>query len=118
MIFIKAFIVGGVICALAQVLMDKTKLLPGRVMVILVCLGCLLSAIGLYQPFADWAGAGASVPLIGFGNSLYQGMKDSVDNRGFIGLFEGGFTACAVGVSAALIFGYAASWFFDSKAKD
>lgn len=118
MIFIKAFIVGGVICALAQVLMDKTKLLPGRVMVILVCLGCLLSAIGLYQPFADWAGAGASVPLIGFGNSLYQGMKDSVDSRGFIGLFEGGFTACAVGVSAALIFGYAASWFFDSKAKD
>ncbi len=118
MIFIKAFIVGGVICALAQVLMDKTKLLPGRVMVILVCLGCLLSAIGLYQPFADWAGAGASVPLIGFGNSLYQGMKDSVDSRGFIGLFEGGFTACAVGVSAALVFGYIASWFFDSKAKN
>ena len=118
MIFIKAFIAGGVICALAQVLMDKTKLLPGRVMVILVCLGCVLSAVGLYQPFAEWAGAGATVPLIGFGNNLYQGMKDSVDSRGFIGLFEGGFTACAVGVSAALIFGYAASWFFFFFSKD
>lgn len=116
--YLIAFLVGGGICVLAQLLMDMTKLLPGRVMVILVCLGSLLGAIGVYEPFANWAGAGATVPLIGFGNNLFQGMKESIDERGFLGLFEGGFTACAVGVSAALIFGYVASWFFDPKPKD
>lgn len=116
--YLIAFLVGGGICVLAQLLMDMTKLLPGRVMVILVCLGSLLGAIGVYEPFANWAGAGATVPLIGFGNNLFQGMKESIDDRGFLGLFEGGFTACAVGVSAALIFGYVASWFFDPKPKD
>lgn len=116
--YLIAFLVGGGICVLAQILMDTTKLLPGRVMVILVCLGSLLGAIGLYEPFAKWAGCGATVPLVGFGNNLFQGMKESVDKRGLLGLFEGGFTACAVGVSAALIFGYIASWFFNSKAKE
>jgi stage V sporulation protein AE len=115
--YIKAFLVGGAICALTQILLDKTKLMPGRVMVILVCLGVLLGAIGLYEPFAKWAGAGASVPLTGFGNVLFQGIKKSIDQEGFIGIFKGGFTASAVGISAALIFAYIASWIFNPKMK-
>lgn len=115
--YIKAFLVGGAICALTQILLDKTKLMPGRVMVILVCLGALLGAVGLYEPFAKWAGAGASVPLTGFGNVLFQGIKKSVDQEGFIGIFKGGFTASAVGISAALIFAYIASWIFNPKMK-
>ena len=112
---IKAFVTGGLICALVQILMEKTKLLPGRIMVILVCSGALLGALGLYEPFAKWAGAGATVPLLGFGNVLFKGIKEAVDSEGFIGLFKGGFTACAVGVSTALIFGYLASLIFKPK---
>lgn len=104
-----AFWVGGLICALVQILLDRTKLMPGRVMVLLVCSGVVLSAVGLYQPLTDYAGAGASVPLLGFGQVLWKGMKKAIDKDGFIGLFTGGFTACAVGVSAALIFSYIAS---------
>ncbi len=115
--YIKAFWVGGVICALVQILLDKTKLLPGRVMVLLVCSGALLSAVGIYQPLTDYAGAGASVPLLGFGQVLWKGMKKAIDQDGLLGLFTGGFTACAVGVSAALIFSYIASWIFKPKMK-
>lgn len=115
--YIKAFLVGGAICAMVQLLLDNTKLMPGRVMVILVCTGSLLGALGLYEPFAKWAGAGASVPLTGFGNVLFKGMKEAIDKEGFIGLFKGGFTASAVGISSALIFAYIASWFFNSKMK-
>ena len=115
--YVIAFLVGGAICALAQLLMDKTKMLPGRVMVLLVCSGAVLSALGLYQSFADWAGAGASVPLLGFGNLLWMGVKEAVDTDGFIGIFKGGFTACAVGVSAALVFSYIASLVSDTKMK-
>lgn len=86
-------------------------------MVILVCTGVVLGAIGVYEPFAKWAGAGATVPLLGFGNTLFKGMKEAIDSEGFIGLFKGGFTACAVGVSAALLFGYIASLFFKPKMK-
>ena len=89
----------------------------GRIMVILVCLGALLGAIGIYEPFTKWAGAGATVPLIGFGNTLFQGIKDSIDQNGFLGLYKGGFTASAVGISAALIFSYLASWIFKPKMK-
>ena len=116
--YFNAFWVGGVICALVQILLDKTKLMPGRVMVILVCSGALLSAIGIYQPFADYAGAGASVPLLGFGQVLWKGMKKAIDQDGFLGLFTGGFTACATGVPAALIFSYLASLIFKPKMKD
>lgn len=116
--YLNAFWVGGVICALVQILLDKTKLMPGRVMVILVCSGALLSAIGIYQPIADYAGAGASVPLLGFGQVLWKGMKKAIDQDGFLGLFTGGFTACAVGVSAALIFSYLASLIFKPQMKD
>ncbi|MDF2512889.1 MAG: putative rane protein [Herbinix sp.] len=115
--YLIAFLVGGAICAVVQILLDNTKLMPGRVMVILVCTGSVLGALGLYEPFAKWAGAGASVPLTGFGNVLFKGMKEAIDKEGFIGLFKGGFTASAVGISSALIFAYIASWFFNSKMK-
>ena len=117
MVFIKAFVIGGIICALKQILMEKTKLMPGRIMVLLVTLGTFLGAVGLYEPFAEFAGAGATVPLLGFGNVLWKGVREAVDANGFLGLFQGGFKACAVGVSAALIFGYLASVLFEPKMK-
>ena len=113
--YIKAFTVGGLVCALVQILMEKTKMLPGRIMVLLVCSGAVLSFFGLFQPFQEFAGAGASVPLLGFGNVLMKGVKEAVDAEGFLGLFMGGFKAGAVGCSAALIFGYIASLLTSSK---
>ena len=113
--FLKAFIVGGLICVAAQILMEKTKLMPGRIMVILVCTGAVLGALQIYEPFLEFAGSGASVPLTGFGYNLWKGMKEAVDNDGFIGLFRGGFKAAAVGSSAALIFAYIASLIFQPK---
>lgn len=115
--YVKAFLIGGAICAVVQIIMDMTKLLPGRIMVILVCLGAVLGAVGIYEPFVEFAGAGASVPLSGFGNTLFKGVKEAVTKDGLIGIFKGGFTSSAVGISAALIFSYIASWFFDSKMK-
>lgn len=115
--YVNAFWVGGLICALVQILMEKTKLMPGRIMVLLVCLGAVISIVGWYEPFMEYAGAGASVPLLGFGNMLMKGVKEAVDKEGFIGLFKGGFTNGAVGSSAALIFGYLASLIFRSKMK-
>lgn len=115
--YFHAFWIGGLICALVQILMEKTKMMPGRIMVLLVCLGAVLSAIGWYQPFVEFAGAGASVPLLGFGNVLMKGVKEAVDQEGFMGLFMGGFKAGAVGTSAALIFGYLASIIFNPKMK-
>lgn len=116
--YFHAFWVGGLICALVQILLDKTKLMPGRIMVLLVCTGAVLGAVGIYEPFTEFAGAGASVPLLGFGNVLWKGMKKAIDKNGFMGLYMGGFTACAVGVSAALIFSYIASWIFKPKMKE
>ena len=113
--YVKAFIVGGIICALVQILMEKTKMLPGRIMVLLVCSGAVLSFLGIYEPFQEFAGAGASVPLLGFGNVLMKGVKEAVDKEGLLGLFMGGFKAGAVGCSAALIFGYIASLLTSSK---
>jgi len=115
--YINAFWVSGLICALVQILMEKTKLMPGRIMVLLVCSGAVLGALGLYEPFQEYAGAGASVPLLGFGNVLWKGVKKAILTDGFIGLFKGGFEASAAGISAALIFAYIASFFFDSKMK-
>ena len=107
--YVNAFWVGGLICALVQILMEKTKMLPGRIMVLLVCLGTLLGAIQIYEPFVEFAGAGASVPLLGFGNVLWKGVKEAVDQYGF--------QASAVGISAALVFGYLASLIFQPKMK-
>ena len=115
--YINAFWVGGLICAFVQILMEKTKLMPGRIMVLLVCTGALLGALGLYEPFVDFAGAGASVPLLGFGSTLFKGVKEAVDEQGFLGLFAGGLKAGAVGTSAALIFGSLASVIFNPKMK-
>lgn len=115
--YINAFWVGGLICALVQILMEKTKLMPGRIMVLLVCSGAVLGFFGLYEPFQEFAGAGASVPLLGFGNVLMKGVKEAVDEQGFLGLFAGGFKAGAVGCAAALIFGYIASLLFNPKMK-
>lgn len=115
--YIKAFIVGGIICMLVQILMEKTKLMPGRIMVLLVVTGAVLSFLGWYQPFVEFAGAGASVPLLGFGNVLMKGVKEAVDEQGFLGLFAGGFKAGAIGTSAALIFGYIASLIFKSHTR-
>ena len=115
--YINAFWVGGLICALVQILMEKTKLLPGRIMVLLVCLGALLGAFGFYEPLTEFAGAGATVPLLGFGNILWKGVKEAIDQNGFLGIFMGGLKASAVGISAALVFSYFASIFFQPKMK-
>ncbi|MCC8045261.1 MAG: stage V sporulation protein AE [Clostridiales bacterium] len=116
--YFNAFWVGGLICALVQILLEKTKLMPGRVMVILVCLGAVLGSFGWYDKLIDFAGAGASVPLLGFGNTLWKGVKEAVDDKGLLGLFAGGLKASAVGISAALIFSYIASWIFKPKMKE
>ncbi|MCI8355637.1 MAG: SpoVA/SpoVAEb family sporulation membrane protein [Lachnospiraceae bacterium] len=115
--YFNAFWIGGLICALVQILMEKTKMMPGRIMVLLVCLGAVLGFVGVYQPFVEMAGAGASVPLLGFGNVLMKGVKEAVDEQGLMGLFAGGFKAGAVGTAAALIFGYLASLIFNPKMK-
>ena len=115
--YINAFWVGGASCALVQILLERTKLLPGRVMVLLVCTGAVLGFLGIYQPFVEFAGGGASVPLLGFGNTLWNGVKEAVEKEGFIGIFLGGFKASAAGISAALIFGYLASLVFEPKMK-
>lgn len=116
--YIKAFAVGGLICALVQILMDKTKLMPGRIMVLLVVMGTILGAVGLYPPFLEWAGAGAGVPLLGFGNTLWKGVKEAVDSEGFLGIFKGGLTASSAGICGALVFGYLASLIFQPKMKE
>ena len=115
MVFIKAFIIGGIICAIVQIFIDKTKLMPGRIMVGLVVLGSILGAIGIYDKFIDFAGAGASIPLLGFGNNLFKGVKESIQTDGFLGIFMGGFKAAAVGLSSALIAGYLSALVFKSK---
>ena len=115
--YLNAFWVGGLICALVQILLEKTKMLPGRVMVLLVCLGAVISFFGWYEPLMEYAGAGVSVPLLGYGNILMKGVKEAVAEKGFIGLFQGCFKTGAVGCCAALVFGYLASLVFKPKMK-
>ena len=115
--YVKAFLVGGLICALVQILLDRTKLMPGRVMVLLVCSGAVLGFLNIYQPIVSFAKAGASIPLLGFGNLLWKGVKEAVRKDGLIGIFTGGFTASAAGISAALVFGYLGSLVFEPKMK-
>ena len=115
--YIKAVWVGGLICALVQILLDRSKLMPGRVMVLLVCTGSVLGFFNLYDAIIEYAGAGASVPLLGFGNTLWKGVKEAIEQNGLLGIFMGGFKASAVGISAALIFGYLASLIFNPKMK-
>ena len=115
--YLKAFLVGGALCLIGQVLIDKTKLSPARILVGYVTTGVLLSAVGIYKPFADWAGAGATVPLTGFGHLLAQGVKKAVDADGLLGALTGGFTAAAGGIAASLVFGYLAALAFRGKPK-
>lgn len=112
-----SFFVGGAICTVAQVLIDLTRLTPARILVIYVCFGVFLGGVGLYKPLFNIAGAGASVPLIGFGANVAEGVMKAVDERGLLGIFEGPFTAASVGCSSALIFGYLCSVLFKSKSK-
>ena len=115
--YVNAFWVGGLICALVQILMEKTKMMPGRIMVLLVVSGAVLGAAGIYEPFKEWAGAGAGVPLLGFGNTLWQGVKKAIGDEGILGAFKGGLSASSGGITAALIFGYLASLIFKPKMK-
>ena len=115
--YVNAFWAGGLICALVQILMEKTKMMPGRIMVLLVVSGAVLGAAGIYEPFKEWAGAGAGVPLLGFGNTLWQGVKKAIGDEGILGAFKGGLSASSGGITAALIFGYLASLIFKPKMK-
>ena len=116
--YLKALLVGGTLCLIGQVLIDQTKLTPARILVSYVVIGVVLGAIGIYEPIKDFAGAGASVPLTGFGYNLAKGVRDAVDEDGFIGIFTGGLKACAGGITAAITAGLLASILFKPKDKN
>ena len=115
--FFWAFIIGGLLCAAGQILIDYTKLTPARILVSYVVAGVILSALNWYQPLVDFAGSGASVPLTGFGHLLAEGVRKAVDEKGFIGVFTGGLTASAGGITAALLFGFIIALLFRPKDK-
>ena len=117
MMYLKAFLVGGLICAAGQILIDKTKLTPARILVTYVVVGVILGFFGVYDKLIDFAGAGASVPLVGFGNTLANGVKEAIAKDGIAGIFTGGFTASAGGIAAAVFFGFIASIFGKSSEK-
>lgn len=114
---LKAFAVGGALCALGQLLIDRTGLTPARILTSYVVAGVVLGALGVYGPLADWAGAGASVPLTGFGNTLARGVREAVAERGVLGAFTGGLTASAGGIAAAICFGFLAAAVFKPREK-
>ena len=115
--YVNAFIAGGLICVLGQILLDKTKLSSARILVLFVVAGCVLGALGLYEGFANWAGAGATVPLPGFGYLLWTGVREQVGQRGVSGVLTGGITAAAAGISAAVFFSFMVSLLFAPKEK-
>lgn len=115
---LKAFLVGGAICAIVQIFIDKTSLTPARILVCLVTLGVILGAVGVYEPFIDFAGCGASTPLTGFGSTLAAGVRKAVDEKGLIGALTGGLTGSAGGITAAVFFGYFFALIFRSKPRD
>lgn len=115
--YLKAFIVGGAICVIAQLLIDYTKLTPARILVSYVVIGVILGGIGVYEPLLEFAGAGASVPLTGFGNTLAKGVREAVDQDGFLGIFKGGLTATAGGITVAVFAGLLASLLFKPRDK-
>ena len=115
--YVKAFIVGGLFCVVGQILIDKTKLTPARILVSYVVIGVFLSAIGLYEKLADFAGAGATVPLTGFGHLIAKGVRQTVDEQGFLGIFTGGLKTTAGGITAAITAGLLAALFFKAKDK-
>ena len=115
--YIRAFLVGGGLCVIAQILIDRSKLTPARILVIYVVVGVILGGFGLYEPIVSFAGAGATTPLTGFGNLIAKGVRDAVDEKGLLGALTGGLTAAAGGVTAALVFGYLACLVFKGKPK-
>ena len=115
--YLKAFLVGGGICLIAQLLIDYTKLTPAKILVSFVVLGVILGGIGLYQPLVDFAGAGASVPLLGFGNTLAKGVREAIEESGFLGIFTGGLKATAGGITVAVVAGLLVSLIFKQKDK-
>ena len=115
--YLKAFLLGGALCVIGQILIDKTKLTPARILVLYVVSGVVLGAVGLYQPLVDWGGAGASIPLTGFGNTLAKGVRNAVDEKGLLGVFTGGLQSAAGGITAAVLFGLLASLLFKPKDK-
>lgn len=115
--YIKAFMIGGILCALAQILIDKTMLTPARILVSYVIAGVIIGAVNLYKPLVDFAGAGATVPISGFGYTLARGVKKAVDEQGFLGIFTGGLTASAGGIAATIISGLLCSILFKRKDK-
>ena len=117
LIYLKAFVVGGLFCAVGQILIDRTNLTPARILSLYVVSGVILGAVGLYEPLVKWAGAGATVPLTGFGNVLARGVRQAVADKGLIGAFTGGFTASAAGIAAAVFFGLLIALIFKSKDK-
>jgi len=116
--YVKAFLCGGVLCIIGQILIDKTKLTPARILVSYVTAGVILSGIGVYQPLADWAGAGATVPLTGFGHLLAKGVKKAVAEQGVLGAFTGGITSAAGGITAAIFFGFLVALLCKPKPKN
>lgn len=117
MMYLKAFIVGGIICAIGQILIDKTKFTPARILVIYVCTGTVLTVLGLYEPIVNFAGAGATVPIVGFGYTLGKGVIKGIGESGLLGVFTGGVTAAAAGIAASAFFGYLIALIFSPKAK-
>lgn len=117
MIFLKAFIVGGIICVVGQILIDTTKLTPARILVAFVVLGVVLGALGIYQPLVEWAGAGATVPLTGFGNTLVQGTKQAISEKGWLGIITGPLTAGSAGITAAIVSALAVALVAKPKSK-
>lgn len=115
--YLKAFLVGGLLCVIGQLLVDLTKLTPARILTSYVVAGVALGGIGVYEPLKKWAGAGATIPLTGFGNNLAQGVKKAIAEDGFIGIFTGGFTAAAAGICAAIFFGYLMAVIFKPREK-
>ena len=115
--YITVFVTGGALCIVAQILIDKTRLSPARILVIYVCTGVVLSALGIYKPFADFAGAGARVPLLGFGHLIAEGVRKEIDKTGLLGALTGGLSAASGGICAAILFGFIASLIFSSKPK-
>ncbi len=117
MAYVKAFVVGGLLCVAGQILIDKTKLTPARILVSYVVIGVFLGAVGLYEKLVEFAGAGAAVPLTGFGNSLAKGVREAVDGSGFLGILTGGLKATAGGIAAAVFSGLLVSLIFKPKDK-
>lgn len=115
--YVKAFLTGGILCLIGQLLIDKTSLTPAKILVSYVVAGVLLGAAGIYEPFAEWAGAGAAVPLTGFGNTLARGVKKAVEEKGLLGVFTGGLTAAAAGICAAILFGFIMALIFKPREK-